>query len=222
MNHLKFNALFKEPDSSPIYPYLSLYTYPWDIIPHLGKIILKLCDEMPPEEYYSPAEDVLISRSARVHPSANIEGPCIIMEGAELRPGAYIRGNALIGREAVVGNCSEVKNAVLFDKAQIPHFNYIGDSILGYRAHLGAGAVASNLKSDKTPVTVLNFGQKTPTGLRKLGAIIGDRAEIGCGAVLNPGTVVGRCATVYPLSSVRGYVEENSIYKSPRLTVRRS
>lgn len=220
--HLKYNALFRQKDSSIIYPYLTLYTYPWDLIPHLKNIIVTLSADLDPEDYHCPEEGVYISKKATVHQSATVIGPCIIMEGSELRPGAYIRGGVLIGRGCVIGNSCEIKNSAIFDGAQIPHFNYVGDSIIGYKAHLGAGAITSNQKSDKSSVTVLNFGQKTPTGLKKLGALVGDRAEIGCGCVLNPGTVIGRGATVYPLSSVRGFVEEKSIYKSDRLTVRKS
>lgn len=221
MKHLRFEALFRNMSDSPILPYTALFNYPWELLPHLKSIITKIGAELPEEEYYSPSEGVYISVNATVHPSATILAPTVIMSGTELRTGAFIRGGVLVGRDCVIGNSCEIKNSVILDGAQIPHFNYVGDSIIGYRAHLGAGAVTSNVKSDKTEVTVLNFGNKTPTGLRKMGALVGDYAEIGCGCVLNPGTVIGRRTTVYPLSCVRGYVEENSIYKSQKTIVRK-
>ena len=173
-----------------------------------------LGESLDVREYEKMGEGVYISRSAKIDSSAKIEGACIIGKGAVLRKGAYVRGNCIIGDGCVIGNSSEIKNSILFNECQVPHFNYVGDSILGYKAHLGAGAKISNLKSDKTNVCITVNGEKLKTDLKKLGAILGDRVEIGCNAVLNPGTVIGRNTTVYPLSSVRGYVEENSIYKS--------
>ena len=155
-------------------------------------------------------------------PSASISGPCIIDEDAEIRHCAFIRGNAIVGKEAVVGNSTELKNVILFDKVQVPHYNYVGDSILGYKAHLGAGAITSNVKSDKTNVSILMGTEKYNTNLRKFGAILGDCVEVGCGTVLNPGSVVGKNTNIYPLSSVRGYVAENSIYKNRDNVVRKN
>ena len=158
--------------------------------------------------------DIYISRSASVAKSASIGGPCIICEGAEIRHCAFIRGSAIVGAGAVVGNSVELKNCILFDGVQVPHFNYVGDSVLGYKSHMGAGAVTSNVKSDKTPVSVSIDGERLPSGRKKFGAMLGDFVEVGCNSVLNPGTVIGSHSNVYPLSSVRGYVPKNSIYKS--------
>ncbi len=188
--------------------------YPWDILPRLSEMISELGETLSPTEYERRGEDVWISRLASVAESAYIKGPTIICEGAEVRHCAFIRGGVLVGKGAVVGNSTEIKNAVLFDKAQAPHYNYIGDSILGFGAHFGAGAITSNVKGDKTNVTVGGGEEKLETGLRKFGALVGDRGEIGCGTVLNPGTVIGRNTQIYPMSSVRGIVGENKIYKS--------
>ena len=162
----------------------------------------------------APADNVWISKSAKIHKNAEICGPAIIGPNTELRIGAYIRGNVIIGENCVIGNSCEIKNSIIFNNAQVPHFNYIGDSILGYKAHTGAGAITSNVKSDKTLVKVFCCGEVIETGLKKFGAMIGDCAEIGCNSVLNPGTIIGRNSNVYPLSSVRGYVPPNSIFKS--------
>ncbi len=187
---------------------------PWDILPKLRSLIAELGAILPEDEYDLVGADVWISRSATVAPSAFITGPCIICAGAEVRHCAYIRGAVLVGEGAVVGNSTELKNAVLFDKAQVPHYNYIGDSILGVGAHFGAGAVTSNVKGNKTNVSVHDDGVVYDTGLRKLGALVGDGGEIGCGAVLNPGTIIGSNTQIYPLCSVRGTVPANKIYKS--------
>ncbi len=195
--------------------------YPWEAIPKIRDYILLLGDALDVREYEKVGECVYISRCAKIDSSAKIEGPCIICAYAELRQGAFIRGNAIIGKSCVVGNSSEIKNSILFNNSQVPHFNYVGDSILGYGAHLGAGAKISNLKSDKTTVSITFNGEKLKTDLKKLGAILGDNVEIGCNAVLNPGTVIGKNTTVYPLSSVRGYVSENSIYKGNGEIVRK-
>ena len=159
------------------------------------------------------AGDVYIHKTAKVAPSASINGPCIIDAGAEVRHCAFVRGNAIVGKNSVVGNSTELKNVVLFDNVQVPHYNYVGDSVLGYKSHMGAGSIASNLKSDKSLVCVNVNGSKVPTGLKKFGIILGDKVEVGCGSVLNPGTVIGRNTNVYPLSAVRGYIPKNSIYK---------
>jgi bifunctional N-acetylglucosamine-1-phosphate-uridyltransferase/glucosamine-1-phosphate-acetyltransferase GlmU-like protein len=188
--------------------------YPWEAIPDIKAFILSLGPTLPADLFDNPAQGVWIAKSASIAPTAYIGAPCIIDEGAEVRHCAYIRGSAVIGKRCVVGNSTEIKNAVLFDEVQVPHFNYVGDSVLGYKAHMGAGCIASNVKGDRTPVSVKNGGQHIATGLKKLGAILGDHAEIGCNSVLSPGCVVGRNTTVYPLSFVRGVVPENSVYKN--------
>ncbi|MBR7117153.1 MAG: UDP-N-acetylglucosamine pyrophosphorylase [Clostridia bacterium] len=190
------------------------FPHPWGAIPFIREIIKSLIVELDPAEYIITERGSMISREASVQDSAYIGEGCIVMSGAEIRHSAYLRSDALIGRCCVVGNSTEIKNSILFDGAKAPHFNYVGDSILGEGAHLGAGVIISNLKSDKTPVRVNTGADFIDTGLKKFGAIIGDGAEIGCGSVLNPGTVIGRGASIYPLSSVRGYVPENHIYKS--------
>lgn len=188
-------------------------TYPWEALPRIGAFILKLGAELAPEEYEKRGEDVWVARSANVAPTAYIHGPAIIGKGAEVRHCAFIRGNALVGEGAVVGNSTELKNVVLFNKVQVPHYNYVGDSILGYKAHMGAGSITSNVKSDKKLVKVHTPEGDIETGIKKFGAMVGDNVEVGCGSILNPGTVVGRESNIYPLSSVRGVVPEKSIYK---------
>lgn len=188
-------------------------TYPWEALPKIGEFIKKLGSTLSEEEYEKVGDDVWIARSAHVFPSAYIHGPAIIGKGAEVRHCAFIRGNALVGEGAVVGNSTELKNVVLFNKVQVPHYNYVGDSILGHRAHMGAGSITSNVKSDKKLVKVHTPERDLETGIKKFGAMIGDGVEVGCGSVLNPGTVVGRETNIYPLSSVRGVVPEHSIYK---------
>ena len=188
-------------------------TYPWEALPKIGEFIKKLGSTLSEEEYEKDGDDVWIARSAHVFPSAYIHGPAIIGKGAEVRHCAFIRGNALVGEGAVVGNSTELKNVVLFNKVQVPHYNYVGDSILGHRAHMGAGSITSNVKSDKKLVKVHAPEGDLETGIKKFGAMIGDGVEVGCGSVLNPGTVVGRETNIYPLSSVRGVVPEHSIYK---------
>ena len=188
-------------------------TYPWEALPKIGEFIKKLGSTLSEEEYEKVGDDVWIARSAHVFPSAYIHGPAIIGKGAEVRHCAFIRGNALVGEGAVVGNSTELKNVVLFNKVQVPHYNYVGDSILGHRAHMGAGSITSNVKSDKKLVKVHTPEGDLETGIKKFGAMIGDGVEVGCGSVLNPGTVVGRETNIYPLSSVRGVVPEHSIYK---------
>ena len=194
--------------------YVMQYAYPWELLPHWGEIVSELARTLPAERFTEQSEGVWIANSARVHPSAVITGPCIIDEEAEVRVGAFLRGNVLVGRGAVVGNSTELKNALLFDGVQVPHYNYVGDSVLGYRAHLGAGAITSNVKGDKSNVVIKCGNELHPTGLRKCGAMIGDRAEIGCGCVLNPGAVIGKGTQIYPLCSVRGVIPAEHIYKS--------
>lgn len=188
-------------------------TYPWEVLPELKEFIIELGKTLPEDEYEQRADNVWVARDATVFPSAYLGAPCIIDHGAEIRHCAFIRGSAIIGKNAVVGNSVEVKNSVLFDNVQTPHYNYVGDSVLGYRSHMGAGSITSNVKSDKTLVTVKTPDSKVETGLKKFGAILGDNVEIGCNSVLNPGTVIGRGTNVYPVNSVRGFVPENSVYK---------
>lgn len=187
--------------------------YPWEALPKVGELILELQKSLSADEYEQVSENVFIHKTAKIYPNNYIAGPCIIGADTEVRPGAFIRGNALIGENCVVGNSTELKNVILFDNVQVPHYNYVGDSILGYKSHMGAGAVTSNVKQDKTLVTVAAEGEKVETGLKKFGAMLGDNVEVGCGAVLNPGTVIGRGSHIYPLSMVRGFVPSNRIYK---------
>ena len=188
--------------------------YPWQALEGIGDFILAAGPLLPAGRFSHPAEGVWIANSARVAASASITGPCIIDEDAEVRHCAFIRGNAVVGKGAVVGNSTELKNVVLFDKVQVPHYNYVGDSILGHRAHMGAGAITSNVKSDKTHVVMKCRDESMDTGRKKVGAMLGDDVEVGCNSVLCPGSVVGRGSNVYPLSRVRGQVPENSIFKS--------
>ena len=194
-------------------PLLAECKYPWEALPLIGSYIKELGKTLPQEEYDQIAEFVWIAKSATVAPTASITGPCIIGPETEVRHCAFIRGNALVGKGCVVGNSTELKNVILFDKVQVPHYNYVGDSILGYKSHMGAGAITSNVKSDKKLVVVKNGDERMETGLKKFGAMIGDHVEVGCGSVLNPGTVIGRESHIYPLSSVRGQVPAESIYK---------
>lgn len=188
--------------------------YPWQALPKIGDFIKKLGPSLPKEEYDQIGEDVWIAKSATVFPSAYVHGPAIIGKEAEVRHCAFIRGNAIVGEGAVVGNSTELKNVVLFNKVQVPHYNYVGDSILGYKAHMGAGSITSNVKADKQLVKVHTGSEHIETGLKKFGAMLGDNVEVGCNAVLNPGTVIGRESNVYPTSMVRGVVPAKSIFKN--------
>ena len=189
-------------------------TYPWEVLPEIGDFIVKLGSTLSPEEYDCLEGDIWIAKSAKVAPTASISGPAIIGKDAEVRHCAFIRGKAIVGEGAVVGNSTELKNSVLFNKVQVPHYNYVGDSILGFKSHMGAGSICSNVKSDKKLVIVKDGEEKVETGLKKFGAMLGDHVEVGCGSVLNPGTVIGRNTNIYPLSPVRGCVPANSIYKN--------
>ena len=189
-------------------------TYPWEVLPKIGAFIKELGATLDLNEYEKRGEDVWVAKSATVFESAYIHGPAIIGKNAEVRHCAFIRGNAIVGEGAVVGNSTELKNVVLFNKVQVPHYNYVGDSVLGYKAHMGAGSITSNVKSDKMLVKVHTPEGDIETGLKKFGAMIGDEVEVGCGSVLNPGTVIGKCSNIYPLSSVRKSVPANSIYKN--------
>lgn len=189
-------------------------TYPWEALDSIKSFILELGATLSADEYDHPEDGVWIAKDAKIFPSAYIGAPCIIDHGAEVRHCAFIRGSAIVGKNAVVGNSTELKNVVLFDNVQVPHYNYVGDSILGYKAHMGAGSITSNVKSDKTLVTVHIPDAPIETGRKKFGAILGDNVEVGCNSVLNPGTVIGRCSNIYPVSCVRGVVPANSIYKA--------
>lgn len=188
-------------------------TYPWEVLSKIEEYILKIGEELSKEDYNKVGENVWIAKSAKVAPTAYINGPAIIGENAEVRHCAFIRGNAIVGNNAVVGNSTELKNVILFNNVQVPHYNYVGDSILGYKAHMGAGSITSNVKSDKKLVVIKNGDEMIETGRKKVGAMIGDNVEVGCGSVLNPGTVIGRDSNIYPLSSVRVVVKAHSIYK---------
>ena len=188
-------------------------TYPWEVLPKIADFILELGKTLPEEEYTKIGEDIWIAKSAKVAPTAYIKGPVIIGKNTEIRHCAFIRGKAIVGEGAVVGNSTELKNVILFNKVQVPHYNYVGDSILGYRSHMGAGSITSNVKSDKKLVVVKGEKEKIETGLKKFGAMLGDYVEVGCGSILNPGTIVGKNTNIYPLSSVRGVIAANSIYK---------
>ena len=188
-------------------------TYPWEVLPEIGDFVKKLGETLS-DEFEHPEENIWIHKSVKIAKTATLNGPLIIDADTEVRPGAFIRGNVLVGKNCVVGNSTELKNVVLFNTVQVPHYNYVGDSILGTHSHMGAGSITSNVKSDKTLVVVKNDGEEIETGLKKFGAMIGDYVEVGCNSVLNPGTVVGRNTNIYPLSPVRGVVPENSIYKS--------
>ena len=188
-------------------------TYPWEVLDDIKAFILKLGPTLPADEFDNPSEGVWIAKDAKVFPSAYLGSPCIIDHGAEVRHCAFIRGSAIVGKNAVVGNSCELKNVVLFDNVQTPHYNYVGDSVLGYKAHMGAGSITSNVKSDKTLVVVHQPDDPIETGRKKFGAILGDNVEVGCNSVLNPGTIVGRRSSIYPTSCVRGVVPEDCIYK---------
>ena len=193
---------------------LEKHEYPWEVLPEISDFIIELGNKLDEAKYEKVREDVWIAKSAKVAPTAYIHGPAIIGENAEIRHCAFIRGKAIVGEGAVVGNSTELKNVILFNKVQVPHYNYVGDSILGYKSHMGAGSITSNVKSDKKLVIVKNGKEKIETGLKKFGAMLGDEVEVGCGSVLNPGTVIGKNTNIYPLSSVRGVVPEKSIYKN--------
>lgn len=190
------------------------YTYPWEVLPHIEEYIKIIGKRLKKEEYTELENNVWIHKTAKVYKSAYIGENCIICKDAQIRHCAFIRKNAIIGEEAVVGNSTELKNVILFNKVQVPHYNYVGDSILGYKSHMGAGSITSNVKSDKKLIVIKRGEHKIETGIKKIGAMLGDNVEVGCGSVLNPGTVIGKNTNIYPLSSVRGVIKENSIYKN--------
>lgn len=214
MEQLKISELYSDLSKTLAKELLESKTYPWEVLPCISEFIVKLGNTLSEEEYEKKGENVWIAKSAKVAPTAYINGPAIIGKDAEVRHCAFIRGNALVGEGAVVGNSTELKNVILFDKVQVPHYNYVGDSILGYKSHMGAGSITSNVKSDKKLVVVKGKEVHIETGLKKFGAMLGDEVEVGCGSVLNPGTVVGSHTNIYPLSSVRGVVPSHSIYKN--------
>ena len=191
-------------------------TYPWEVLPKIKEFIPILGNTLSKDKFELYKENVWIAKSCKIYPNVYIDCPCIIDEGTEIRPGAFIRGSVIVGKNCVIGNSTELKNCIIFDSVQVPHFNYVGDSVLGYKSHIGAGGVTSNVKSDKSNV-VLHFDEGDfETGFKKFGAIIGDMVEVGCNSVLNPGTIIGRNSNIYPTSSVRGYVPENCIFKAER------
>jgi NDP-sugar pyrophosphorylase family protein len=189
------------------------HTYPWEVLPLIHEFILRVGPTLPESEYEKRGENVWVAKDAIVWPTVSVLGPCIICKGAEIRQCAFIRGNVIVGENAVVGNSTELKNVILFNEVEAPHYNYVGDSILGYHAHMGAGSITSNIKSDRKNIVVKGADEQIETGMRKIGSMLGDWTEIGCGSILNPGSVIGAHTNVYPLSSVRGVVPANSIYK---------
>ena len=221
MDELKITSLYLDLSRTLAAPLLEKHAYPWEILDFLEEFIREIGKNLPKEEYSCIGDGIYVSKSAKIAPTAYIGSPCIICGNAEIRHCAFIRGSAIVGAGAVVGNSTELKNCVLFDGVQVPHFNYVGDSVLGYKSHMGAGAVTSNVKSDKTPVSVSVGGEKIGTGRKKFGAMLGDFVEVGCNSVLNPGSVIGRNTNIYPLSSVRGYVPSDSIYKTGGVTVKK-
>lgn len=212
MNKIKIKELF-DLDKTIAKDIFENKTYPWEVLPCIKEFIISIGKNLSSDLFYEVKENVWIAKSAKVFDSAYIGAPCIIDENAEIRQCAFIRESAIIGKNAVVGNSCEIKNAILFDNVQVPHFNYVGDSILGFKAHLGAGSVTSNVKSDKSLVNIKNEDKKIETNMKKVGAMVGDNVEVGCNSVLCPGSVIGKNTTIYPLSMVRGVVSENSIYK---------
>ena len=191
-------------------------TYPWEVLPEIGSFILQLGPTLDKDIFEQRGETIWIAKDVTIAPTATLNGPLIIDEGTEVRPGAFIRGNAIIGKNCVVGNSTEIKNDVIFNNVQVPHYNYVGDSVLGFHSHMGAGSITSNVKSDKTLVVVKDTQseEKIETGLKKFGAMLGDYVEVGCNSVLNPGTVIGACSNIYPLSMVRGVIPRDSIFKN--------
>lgn len=220
MEECKISALY-DLSKTIAAPLFEGITYPWEVLPKISEFIVTLGNTLSPEEYDELEGHVWIAKSATVFPSAYIHGPAIIGKNAEIRHCAFIRGNAIVGEGAVVGNSTELKNVILFNRVQVPHYNYVGDSILGYCSHMGAGSITSNVKSDKKLVVIKNGSFAVETGLKKVGAMLGDHVEVGCGSVLNPGTVIGVNTNIYPLSSVRGVVPKDSIYKNEKNIVQK-
>ncbi len=213
MNNVRISDLY-DLSHTDAKEYLEGFTYPWEALKGISDFIISLGKTLSPDEYDNPSENVWVHKTAKVFPTAYLGAPCIIGAETEVRHGAFIRGSALVGKNCVVGNSVELKNVILFDNVQTPHYNYVGDSILGYKSHMGAGSITSNVKSDKTNVVVKDGDDKMETGIKKIGAMLGDFVEVGCNSVLNPGTVIGRNSNIYPTSCVRGVVPENSIWKT--------
>lgn len=213
MNNVKISELYDLTHTLAA-DYLKGFTYPWEALKGISDLIISLGKELDPNEYDNPSENVWVHKTAKVFPSAYLGAPCIIGANTEVRHCAFIRGIALVGENCVVGNSVELKNVILFDNVQTPHYNYVGDSILGYKSHMGAGSITSNVKSDKTNVVVKSKDERIETGIKKIGAMLGDCVEVGCNSVLNPGTIVGRNSNIYPTSCVRGVIPANSIYKT--------
>ena len=213
MDVLKISNLF-DLNNTIAKELLERLEYPWEVFNTLEDFIMEIGPKLPKDKFEQKGDNIWIAKSAKVAPTASLNGPLIIDEDAEVRHCAFVRGNAIVGKGAVVGNSTELKCTLLFDKVQVPHYNYVGNSVLGFKSHMGAGSITSNLKSDKSLVTVNVDGEKVETGMKKFGAILGDCVEVGCNSVMNPGTVIGKNTNVYPLSMVRGYVTEGSIYKN--------
>ena len=213
MENVKINQLY-DPSHTAAKDYLSKFTYPWEALKGISEFIITLGKSLSKDEYDNPSENVWVHKTAKVFPTAYLGAPCIIGANTEVRHGAFIRGSALVGDNCVVGNSVELKNVILFDNVQTPHYNYVGDSILGYKSHMGAGSITSNVKSDKTNVVVKSDDEKIETGIKKIGAMLGDFVEVGCNSVLNPGTIIGRNSNIYPTSCVRGVIPSDSIYKT--------
>lgn len=201
--------------------YLQKFTYPWEALKGISDMIVELGNKLDPNEYDNPSENVWVHKTAKIYPSAYLGEPCIIGANTEVRHCAFIRGSALVGENCVVGNSVELKNVIIFDNVQTPHYNYVGDSILGYKSHMGAGSITSNVKSDKTNVVIKSGDESLETGIKKIGAMLGDNVEVGCNSVLNPGTIIGRNSNIYPTSCVRGVVPEGSIWKTGGVIVKK-
>ncbi len=218
MNNVKITDLYDLSHTAAA-DYLRQFTYPWEALKGISSMIIDLGSRLDPEEYDNPSENVWIHKTAQVFPSAYIGAPCIIGASTEVRHCAFIRGSALVGKNCVIGNSAELKNVIIFDNVQTPHYNYVGDSILGYKSHMGAGSITSNVKSDKTNVVIKKGDEMLETGIKKIGAMLGDFVEVGCNSVLNPGTVIGRNSNIYPTSCVRGVIPADSIYKTGGIIV---
>ncbi|MBE6858748.1 MAG: UDP-N-acetylglucosamine pyrophosphorylase [Ruminococcus sp.] len=213
MNDVKITDLYSL-EHTLAADYLRGFTYPWEALKGISDLIVSLGNSLDPDEYDNPSENVWVHKTAKIFPSAYLGAPCIIGANTEVRHCAFIRGSALVGENCVVGNSVELKNVIIFDNVQTPHYNYVGDSILGYKSHMGAGSITSNVKSDKTNVVIKSADEQLETGIKKIGAMLGDCVEVGCNSVLNPGTVIGKNSNIYPTSCVRGVVPANSIYKT--------
>ena len=221
MNNITISELY-DLSHTAAKEYLSRFTYPWEALKGISSFIIELGKTLSPDEYDNPSENVWVHKTAKVFPTAYLGAPCIIGAGTEVRHGAFIRGSALVGENCVVGNSVELKNVILFDNVQTPHYNYVGDSILGYKSHMGAGSITSNVKSDKTNVVIKSGEEHIETGIKKIGAMLGDFVEVGCNSVLNPGTVIGRNSNIYPTSCVRGVIPSDSIYKTGGVIVHKN